>query len=81
MKGTDLSTLIEFTKRVIRTGKTLARDERIPNWLRWLFIFGVAPVPLFLDEVALVLAVGILAIAHRALLAEAWERSDGRADA
>jgi hypothetical protein len=64
-----------FLRRVIQTGKRLARDRSIPSWLRWLFVFGVMPVPLFLDEIALVLAVTLMAVFYRSTLRQAWENS------
>jgi len=60
--------------RTIRAAKALATDIRVPRWLRWLFVFGLLPIPVIpVDEAALVLALGILAVFYRGLVAEAWE--------
>lgn len=64
-----------FFRHVVRAGKVLAKDPTIPRWLRWLLVFGVAPVPLFLDEVALVAAVALLYLFHRATVASAWRET------
>jgi hypothetical protein len=55
--------------------KALARDPRIPRWLRWMFVFGCLPIPLFFDEVVLVIASGILYVVHRDIVVETWRRT------
>lgn len=53
----------------------LARDGRVPRWLRGLAAFGVLPIPGPLDEVAL-LIVGVLLWAfYRETLRDAWRRA------
>ena len=37
-------------KRVLRTGKTLATDERIQAWLRWAAGIGVLSIRGAVDE-------------------------------
>lgn len=69
---------VRWLRRVIKCGKILARDSSIPGWLRWLFVFGVMPVPLCLDEIALVLAVGIMAVFYRNRLMLAWRAASFR---
>lgn len=60
-------------RRLLKCGRTLATDRRLPRWLRVLFLIGCVQVPFLpFDEVALALAVGIIALRHRALLREAW---------
>ena len=68
----SLRSLCRFVKRVVRTGEYLATTPRLPRWLRWLFVFGLLPVPLFLDEAALVLAVAIMAVFYSAEFRAAW---------
>lgn len=65
--------VVRWLGRVIATGKRLARDETVPRWLRWLFVFGLMPVPLFLDEIALIAAVATMALLYRDRLRAAWE--------
>lgn len=61
-------------KRVLRAGRILATDRRVPRWLRWLFAFGLLPIPIIpIDEAALILAVGVLVAFHRGLVIEAWK--------
>lgn len=62
-------------KRTLRAGKALVGDKRLPRWLLALLAFGVAPIPLFLDEIALLLAVAILAVGYRDVLRDAWHVS------
>jgi len=66
---------IVFCRRVIRCGKAIARSSDVPRWLRWLFVFGVMPIPLCIDEAALVLAVALMLIAYRPALRRAWSAS------
>lgn len=62
-----------FVKRVLRTAHALAKDPRLPKWLRILFAIGCVQIPVLpFDEVALVLAVAIIAIRHRPVLRDAW---------
>lgn len=61
--------------RLLVTGKLLARDPELPRWLRWLFVFGAAPVPFFFDEIALVIATALMLIFHRQRVVDAWQRA------
>ena len=70
---TALRRLARFLARVIRCGRALATDRRIPGWVRGLLVFGCLPIPFALDEAALVLAVGILAVFYRSTLTQAWK--------
>jgi hypothetical protein len=51
--------------RHFRVARKLARDERIPRWLRALILFGLLPIPGPVDNIALVVAVVILWTCHR----------------
>ena len=55
--------------------RSAARDGRIPRPLRGLALFGVAPVPGPLDEVALLTAGFVLWLFYRPLLRDAWSAS------
>ena len=72
---TALRQLGRFVARVARCGRTLATDRTIPTWVRGLLVFGCLPIPLFLDEAALCVAVGLLAVAYRPLLISAWKET------
>jgi hypothetical protein len=63
------------TARLLRTAKLLAVDPSVPRWLRGLFVFGLLPIPLFLDELALIVATGMLFAWHRRVVVEAWRRA------
>lgn len=56
----------------IRVARALARDRRLPRWLRWLIGIGLAakalPVDFGVDEVALGLAAAVLATRYRAVV-------------
>jgi hypothetical protein len=64
---------VDTLRHLLRTAKGLARDPSIPRWIRWLFVFGLMPIPLFFDEAALVVATGILLLFHRRTVADAWK--------
>lgn len=65
-----------FVKRVMRCGKALAKDQHLPKWLRVLFVVGCIQIPVLpFDEIALALAVGIMAVFYRPQLRGAWEGS------
>lgn len=58
--------------RLVRLGKALATDKRLPPSVRWCFrvalVAKVLPVDFGIDEVALVAGVVLLATRHR----ETW---------
>jgi hypothetical protein len=65
-----------LVKRSIRTGRLLATDRGLPLWLRILFVIGCIQIPVLpFDEIALVLAVGIMAVFYRQTLRLAWQRA------
>jgi hypothetical protein len=61
-----------FVRRVLRTARLLAEDSSIPGWLRWLFVFGLMPIPLFFDELALIVATAAMYVLHRDRVIRAW---------
>ena len=70
-----LRRLARLLARVVRCGRALATDRRIPGWARGLLVFGCLPIPFALDEAALCVAIGILAVAYRPLLISAWKET------
>jgi hypothetical protein len=44
----------------------------VPRWIRWLFAFGLLPIPLFFDELALIVATGLMLLFHRTAVVAAW---------
>ena len=65
-----------FVLRTSRAVTVLARDGRIPRPLRWLAAIGVLPVPGPFDEVALLIAAGLLAVFYRDRLGAAWRAAE-----
>ena len=59
-------------KRVLRAVRLLARDNRLPRWLRGLAAVGVAPIPGPFDEAVLLVVAAILWIGYRERLLAAW---------
>jgi len=62
-------------RHLLRTGKVLANDPTIPKWIRWLFVFGLLPIPLFFDEAALIIATVLLLVSHRQTVLQAWNQT------
>ncbi|HET8566658.1 MAG TPA: hypothetical protein VFL77_09330 [Solirubrobacterales bacterium] len=60
--------------RLIRTMKTLARDNRIPKLLRWIAGVALLPIPGPADELLLVLIAPMFLLYRKPLL-EAWSRA------
>lgn len=59
-------------KRALRTANAVARDKRIPRWVRLLILVGALPIPGPVDEVALIVGVVVLVVLHRPLVVEHW---------
>lgn len=59
-------------RHVLRCGRHLATSPDLPRWLRALLIFGALPVPGPLDDLCLIMAVGIMAVFYRPALRAAW---------
>ncbi len=66
---------VETALRLVRTAKLLAHEPSVPKWLRGLFVFGLLPIPLFFDELALIVATALLYVSHRQVVIEAWSRA------
>lgn len=52
--------------------RTLAKDDRLPRWLRVLAALGVAPIPGPFDEAVLLVVAAILWLGYRDRLRAAW---------
>ena len=59
-------------KRLLRTVRLLARDGKLPGWLRGLTAIGLAPVPGPFDELVLLVVAAILWLGYRERLRAAW---------
>jgi hypothetical protein len=79
-----MSTLIDrlragwrLFRRALRTARTLATSRRLPAWLRVLLMIGCVQIPVLpFDEIALALALGIIAVFYRPVLRTAWADSE-----
>ena len=63
---------MQRVKRLVRAVRLLARDGKLPRWLRGLAAVGLAPLPGPFDEVVLLLAGAILWLGYRERLRAAW---------
>ena len=68
-----LASPLSFLRRTTRAVGLLARDNRIPRWLRWLTGFGLLPIPGPLDEALLLLVAAPLALFYRPSFVDAWK--------
>jgi hypothetical protein len=59
-------------RRVIRAGRILATDPRIPKRLRAVAAFGLLPIPGPVDEAVLVVVAAIAWLFYREQLRDAW---------
>ena len=62
-------------RRTVRAVRILARDGKLPRWLRGLAVLGVAPMPGPFDELVLLIVAAILWIGYRERLRAAWRDS------
>jgi hypothetical protein len=60
-------------RRSARAVRILARDGKLPRWLRGLAVLGVAPIPGPFDELVLLIVAAILWVGYRERLRAAWE--------
>jgi hypothetical protein len=66
-------------RRVLRALRQLATDKRIPRWVRVLLLVGCVQIPVLpIDEIALVLALTIIAVWYRPPLRDALRTARGR---
>jgi hypothetical protein len=62
-------------RRLLRAVRLLARDDRLPRWLRGIAALGIAPIPGPFDEAVLLVVAAILWLGYRDRLGEAWRRA------
>ena len=62
-------------KRTLRAVRLLARDGRLPRWLRGLAAIGLAPIPGPVDELVLLVVAAILWLGYRDRLRAAWREA------
>ena len=62
-------------RRLLRAVRLLARDDRLPRWLRGLAAIGIAPIPGPFDEAVLLVVGAILWLGYRDRLRDAWRRA------
>jgi hypothetical protein len=58
--------------RLVRAGRILARDPRLPKRLRGLAAFALLPIPGPIDEAVLVVVGAIAWLFYREPLRDAW---------
>lgn len=64
----------QAVRHVLRCARALATSKTLPVWLRVLFVVGCVQIPVLpVDEICLVLAVGIMAVFYRPALRAAWD--------
>jgi hypothetical protein len=66
---------MKTAKRIARAVRVLARDDKLPRWLRGLAAVGLAPLPGPFDEVVLILVAAMLWLGYRDRLRAAWRDS------
>lgn len=66
-------------RQIMKAVKQLAKDKRLPWWLRGLLLVGLVQIPVLpIDEIALVAAIAIIAIWYRQPLADALTTARGK---
>jgi len=63
---------VQGVRRTVRAVRLLARDGRLPRWLRALSAVGLAPIPGPFDEAVLLVVAAILWFGYRERLRAAW---------
>jgi hypothetical protein len=63
---------VQRVKRLARAERLLARDGKLPRWLRGLAAIGLAPLPGPFDELVLLVVAAILWLGYRERLRAAW---------
>jgi hypothetical protein len=63
---------VQRVKRLARAVRLLARDGKLPRWLRGLAAIGLAPLPGPFDELVLLVVAAILWLGYRERLRAAW---------
>ena len=60
-------------RRLLRTGRLVLRDQRIPRPVRGLAAVALMPIPGPVDEAALLVLTPYLLAFHREQMREAWQ--------
>ncbi len=63
---------MQRVRRIARAVRLLARDGKLPRWLRGLAAIGLAPIPGPVDEIVLLIVAAILWLGYREQLRAAW---------
>ena len=58
--------------RTIKAVTLLARDTRVPKWLRWIAAIGLLPIPGPVDELILLLVAPVFLVFYRGPMRDAW---------
>jgi hypothetical protein len=61
--------------RTVAAVRILARDERIPKWLRAVAGIGLLPIPGPVDEAVLLVIAPVFLVFYRQPMREAWSRA------
>lgn len=67
-----LISLFRFATHVLRAAKSLAKDRRLPRWLRVVLVVACLPIPGPVDNIVQVMVLGIVAARYRPVLVDAW---------
>jgi len=63
---------VQRVRRIARAVRLLARDGKLPRWLRGLAAIALAPIPGPVDEIVLLIVAAILWLGYRERLRAAW---------
>ncbi len=67
-------------RRTVAAAQLLASDNDIPRPLRWGGALGAAPLPGPLDEVVLLVVIGVIWLFYRDRLSDAWHQAGAETD-
>ena len=59
--------------RHLRTARHVARDPRVPRWVRALLLIGILPIPGPVDEIGLVVGLVVLVVLYRPVIREHYQ--------
>jgi hypothetical protein len=65
-----------FLKRTARAVRIVLRHGGVPRPIRWLAVFGLAPIPGPVDEAVLLVVAAILFVFYRRELQQAWRDAE-----
>ena len=64
--------MLASARRLVRAGRILAGDSRLPRRLRGLAAFGLLPIPGPVDEAVLLVVGAVAWLFYREPLRDAW---------